>query len=68
LAQFALILHPDKTRLIQFGRRAAAERERAGLRGVLSNGHPYRNLLGPSLMELVPTSPRHREAGLPAPE
>ena len=31
LAQFALILHPDKTRLIQFGRRAAEERERAGL-------------------------------------
>ena len=31
LAQFALTLHPDKTRLIQFGRRAAAERERAGL-------------------------------------
>ena len=24
-------LHPDKTRLIQFGRRAAEERERAGL-------------------------------------
>ena len=31
LAQFALTLHPDKTRLIQFGRRAAAEREQAGL-------------------------------------
>src|SRR6266851_3533512 len=32
LAQFALTLHPpDKTRLIQFGRRAAEERERAGL-------------------------------------
>jgi RNA-directed DNA polymerase len=31
LAQFALFLHPDKTRLIQFGRRAAEERERAGL-------------------------------------
>src|SRR6267154_1945520 len=29
LAQFALTLHPDKTRLIQFGRRAAEER--AGL-------------------------------------
>jgi len=31
LAQFALTLHPDKTRLIQFGRRAAEERERARL-------------------------------------
>ena len=31
LAQFALNLHPDKTRLIQFGRRAAEERKRAGL-------------------------------------
>ena len=31
LAQFALTLHPDKTRLIQFGRRAAEDRERAGL-------------------------------------
>jgi group II intron reverse transcriptase/maturase len=31
LARFALTLHPDKTRLIQFGRRAAAEREQAGL-------------------------------------
>jgi hypothetical protein len=30
LAQFALTLHPDKTRLIQFGRRAAEERARAG--------------------------------------
>jgi hypothetical protein len=31
LAQFALVLHPEKTRLIQFGRRAAEEREQAGL-------------------------------------
>lgn len=31
LAQFALTLHPDKTCLIQFGRRAVEERERAGL-------------------------------------
>jgi len=31
LAQFALTLHPDKTRLIQFGRRAAEERKGAGL-------------------------------------
>jgi hypothetical protein len=31
LAQFALTLHSDKTRLIQFGRQAAEERERAGL-------------------------------------
>src|SRR5262249_38942597 len=31
LAQFAVTLHPDKTRLIQFLRRAAEERERAGL-------------------------------------
>ena len=33
LARFALTLHPDKTRLIQFGRRAAEERERVDLRG-----------------------------------
>ena len=31
LARFALTLHPDKTRLIQFGRRE--ERERVDLRG-----------------------------------
>ena len=31
LAQFTLKLHPDKTRLIEFGRRAAAERKRRGL-------------------------------------
>ncbi|WP_348628498.1 MULTISPECIES: reverse transcriptase domain-containing protein [unclassified Mesorhizobium] len=31
LAGFALALHPDKTRLIEFGRFAAANRERAGL-------------------------------------
>ena len=31
LAQFALTLHPDETCLIQFGRRAVEERERAGL-------------------------------------
>ncbi len=31
LAQFALALHPDKTRLIEFGRHAAGERERLGL-------------------------------------
>jgi len=31
LAQFALTLHPDKTRLIEFGRHAAANRERRGL-------------------------------------
>ena len=31
LAQFALALHPDKTRLIAFGRHAAGERERRGL-------------------------------------
>ena len=30
LAQFALSLHPSKTRLIRFGRHAAAEREQAG--------------------------------------
>jgi group II intron reverse transcriptase/maturase len=29
-AQFALSLHPDKTRLIEFGRHAAADRERRG--------------------------------------
>jgi group II intron reverse transcriptase/maturase len=31
LAAFALTLHPDKTRLIEFGRRAAAERKKRGL-------------------------------------
>ena len=31
LAQFALALHPDKTRLIEFGRHAAANREKRGL-------------------------------------
>jgi hypothetical protein len=31
LAQFALTLHPDKTRLIQFGRRAADDRNQTGL-------------------------------------
>jgi len=31
LQEFALSLHPDKTRLIEFGRHAAANRERRGL-------------------------------------
>src|SRR5712664_4259875 len=31
LGEFALTLHPDKTRLIEFGRHAAANRERRGL-------------------------------------
>ena len=31
LKEFALALHPDKTRLIEFGRRAADRRARAGL-------------------------------------
>jgi RNA-directed DNA polymerase len=31
MARFALTLHPDKTRLIEFGRHAAADRERRGL-------------------------------------
>ena len=31
LGKFALSLHPDKTRLIEFGRFAAADRERRGL-------------------------------------
>ncbi|MGO9741635.1 MAG: hypothetical protein ACLPN5_09025, partial [Roseiarcus sp.] len=31
LAAFALTLHPDKTRLIEFGRHAPANRERRGL-------------------------------------
>jgi group II intron reverse transcriptase/maturase len=31
LEEFSLSLHPDKTRLIDFGRRAAADRERRGL-------------------------------------
>lgn len=32
LGEFALALHPDKTRLIEFGRFAAANREKRGLR------------------------------------
>ena len=31
LQEFALSLHPEKTRLIEFGRHAAANRERRGL-------------------------------------
>ena len=31
LGEFALSLHPDKTRLIEFGRHAATNRERRGL-------------------------------------
>lgn len=31
VAQFALSLHPDKTRLIEFGRHAASDRKRRGL-------------------------------------
>lgn len=31
LEEFTLSLHPDKTRLIEFGRHAAAHRERRGL-------------------------------------
>ena len=31
LGEFALALHPDKTRLIEFGRHAAANREKRGL-------------------------------------
>jgi hypothetical protein len=31
LQEFALSLHPDKTRLIKFGRFAAANREQRGL-------------------------------------
>ena len=31
LQEFALSLHPDKTRLIEFGRHAAAERAQRGL-------------------------------------
>ena len=31
LEEFALSLHPEKTRLIEFGRHAAAEREQRGL-------------------------------------
>ena len=31
LGEFSLSLHPDKTRLIEFGRHAAARRARAGL-------------------------------------
>ena len=32
LQEFSLMLHPDKTRLIEFGRFAAAQREKRGLR------------------------------------
>jgi hypothetical protein len=31
LEEFALSLHPEKTRLIEFGRHAAADREQRGL-------------------------------------
>ena len=31
MQEFALSLHPDKTRLIEFGRFAAAQREQCGL-------------------------------------
>ena len=31
LREFALSLHPDKTRLIEFGRNAAVDRKRCGL-------------------------------------
>jgi len=31
IGEFALSLHPDKTRLIKFGRFAAADRKRRGL-------------------------------------
>jgi RNA-directed DNA polymerase len=31
LGEFALSLHPDKTRLIEFGRFAAVDRKRRGL-------------------------------------
>jgi hypothetical protein len=34
--KFSLSLHPDKTRLIEFGRHAAARRKRQGLEGVPS--------------------------------
>jgi hypothetical protein len=37
LQEFSLSLHPEKTRLIEFGRRAANNREQRGLGGA---GHP----------------------------
>jgi RNA-directed DNA polymerase len=44
LAEFALSLHPDKTRLIEFGRRAAGERKSAGL----ANRRPSTSSASPS--------------------
>jgi retron-type reverse transcriptase len=46
LAKFGLELHPDKTRLIEFGRRAAIDRRRRGLgtgNDVAARRGPYRH-------------------------
>ncbi len=49
MARFALALHPDKTRLIEFGRFAAGNRERRGLAGRL----PQAGRLGPIIWWLA---------------
>jgi retron-type reverse transcriptase len=41
--EFALSLHPEKTRLIEFGRHATANREKRGIGKPASNGRPYRD-------------------------
>ena len=38
--EFALSLHPEKTRLIEFGRHATANREKRGIGKPASNGRP----------------------------
>ena len=41
--EFALSLHPEKTRLIEFGRHATANREKRRIGKPASNGRPYRD-------------------------
>lgn len=45
LREFALSLHPDKTRLIAFGRFAAVRRERCGLGTISKRGDTYARTL-----------------------
>jgi len=43
MRKFSLELHPEKTRLIEFGRHATANREKRGIGKPASNGRPYRD-------------------------
>ena len=64
LAEFALTLHPDKTRLIQFGRRAAAERERAGLgKPETLILHPYLRPVAVRQVSALSADPRRPQTG-----